>query len=130
MTHTFQGVWPITDETMTRNELIAEGQRSIPTLVMQAHATVIGPITWRIADASEIAGWSAYTGLLLVAEASAHPALRPGVHPSRQIDAIRHATANGWTDQRIADHIGYSRGQVLAIRHKNNIQPAPNLAAA
>ncbi|MFI5839430.1 hypothetical protein ACIA8K_06920 [Catenuloplanes sp. NPDC051500] len=64
-------VWPITDETYTRDALIAEGLDDLPAVAAEAGVRVIGPSTWRVLDAEELEGWEHWPGLILVATAPA-----------------------------------------------------------
>lgn len=71
---TLRCVWPVTDETYRRNELIAEAWESIGDLVAQARAVIVGPPVWDVQEAHEVDGWQAYApGLLLVADVPVKP---------------------------------------------------------
>lgn len=68
MSHVLQCVWPIEDETFTRNELIDEATEQLGRLADQAHAIITGPPLWYITDADTTPGWHAYApGSVLVA---------------------------------------------------------------
>ena len=80
-----QLVWPITDATYSRDELITEALPQLDKLADQAHAIITGPPVWRIWPAASVPGWTAYApGNVLVARA---PADRYGpVHDFRGAD--------------------------------------------
>lgn len=80
-----QLVWPITDATYSREELIKEARPQLDKLADQAHAVITGPPVWRIWPAASVPGWNAYApGNVLVARA---PADRYGpVHEFRLAD--------------------------------------------
>lgn len=80
-----QLVWPITDPTYSREELIAEARPQLDKLADQAHAIITGPPVWTIWPAATVPGWTAYApGQVLVARA---PADRYGaVHEFRLAD--------------------------------------------
>lgn len=72
--HVLQCVWPVTDDTYTRSELIAEAGMLIDRLAEQANAVVTGPPLWYIADAAKTPGWHAHApGSVLVAVMPAEP---------------------------------------------------------
>lgn len=74
MSHILQCVWPITDDTYTRNQLIEQATGDLEDLADQAHAIITGPPIWYIADAADTPGWTGYApGMVLVANLPAEP---------------------------------------------------------
>lgn len=72
--HVLQCVWPIIDDSRTRNELIAEAKADLDKLADQAHANITGPGIWTVADAADVPGWSGYApGMVLIANMPAEP---------------------------------------------------------
>jgi hypothetical protein len=74
VSHILQVVWPITDDTYTRNELIDIAKGDLEEMADQAHAVITGPPIWYIADAADTPGWTGYApGMVLVANLPAEP---------------------------------------------------------
>lgn len=73
-THILQCVWPITDDTYTRKQLINIATTDLDDLADQAHAVITGPPIWYIAEAAETPGWTGYApGMVLIANIPAEP---------------------------------------------------------
>ena len=71
--HLLQYVWPITDDSHTRNQLIAEATDQLDTIADECHAIITGPPLWLIHDAAQVPGWEAWPGCVLIARIPAEP---------------------------------------------------------
>ncbi|HEX8345045.1 MAG TPA: hypothetical protein VF657_09910 [Actinoplanes sp.] len=73
-------VWPIDNDVIDRDQLIAAALPDLASLAVAAGGQLLGSSTWRvIADADELEGWEHHYGGLLVATlplATAIPHLR------------------------------------------------------
>lgn len=144
--HVLQCVWPIDDETYTRNELIAEATEHLDKLAEQANAVVTGPPLWYITNAKDTPGWHAYApGSLLIAVMPAEPfgsitdwrkrrqdvdpaavdRILAGdppslVRPSERTAAALAMTRRGMSAAQIAPLLGVKRSAVAQIRTRAN----------
>jgi hypothetical protein len=136
MNQTLQAVWPIIDLTRTYRELVAEGEYFLPVVAIEANALIEGPAEWAVRDASDVPGWEAYDGLVLVANVAAEARPQPQApKPSRtevgrvakrcnqaSMDAeVKRHHAAGMDDGVIAFRMGLSRRTVLRSRQRQNL---------
>lgn len=71
--HLLRAFWPIVDERAALGELYDEARSDLALLARQAHARVVGPVRFTIADASTVPGSGDTTRLVLLAHAPAIP---------------------------------------------------------
>lgn len=68
----FRAVWPITDDTYSRDELVAEAQLDLAGLAAEADVIITGPAAFDTTrTGAEVPGWEDWDGFVLVAEAPA-----------------------------------------------------------
>lgn len=67
----FRAVWPVLEDGTTYRSLIRAAKADVPILVAQAHAALIGPGRFSIADSIDVPGSGRTTPTVLVFEAPA-----------------------------------------------------------
>lgn len=68
----YRAVWPVADDTLTRDELIAEAKFALAALAAESDIIITGPATWDTTrTGSEVPDWEHWDGYVLVAEAPA-----------------------------------------------------------
>lgn len=75
-THTFLARWPILDPARTIASLRDEAACELDQLVSRAHARLVGPGRWAIADSARVPGSGGITPTVLVFTAPAIEAER------------------------------------------------------
>jgi hypothetical protein len=59
----YRAVWPIVDDTFTREELIAEAQHALAALAAEDAVILTGPATWDTTrTGAEVPGWETWDG--------------------------------------------------------------------
>jgi hypothetical protein len=67
----FRAIWPITDETASWSELVADARPEVPLLAARAHARVCGPGRFSVAESCHVPGSGRVTASVLLYEAPA-----------------------------------------------------------
>jgi DNA-binding CsgD family transcriptional regulator len=95
----YRAVWPIVDDTFTREELIAEAQHALAALAAEDAVILTGPATWDTTrTGAEVPGWETWDGYVLIAEA---PGFR-GNTPDPAAEAANAVADVDWTAIEIA----------------------------
>lgn len=104
MSHILQIVWPITDPTYTRTELIGQARTELENYADEAGAIISGPPIWLRIPAAEVPGWTAYPGDVLIARMPAIPdAEYTAWRRTRDVDhaAVEQALAGNLTARQL-----------------------------
>lgn len=84
----FRAVWPVVDDTYSRDELIAEAKLDLTALAAEADVIITGPATWDTTHTGpEVPEWEDWPGFVLIAWAPARACntpepVDPGARPA------------------------------------------------
>jgi len=67
----FRALWPITDDSLTFADLCKQAAGDLPDLVIQAHARLLRPGRFTIAESAHVPGSGRVTPTVLLYEAPA-----------------------------------------------------------